>query len=87
VAVRRFRFFNLPITCDQGDFLLSSRVRGQIPVEERRFRALATEDEPPSEARIRGRFVTRSKVKGRLGAEGSFEGVTNCAGGRRFTAT
>ena len=91
VIVKRFRFYNLPITCDQGDFLLNSRIGGQIPVEDKHFAATATHDDPPSEARLTGRFVSPGKVKGRVKATGTYAGpsgdVTNCTGSRRYTAT
>lgn len=91
VIVKRFRFYNLPITCDQGDFLLNSRIGGRIPVEHNRFAATATDDDPPSEARLTGRFVNPGKVKGRVKATGTYAGpsgdVTNCAGSKRYTAT
>ena len=94
-AIRRFRFRHLPISCDQGEYLLGSRVNGEIPVTDRKFDATAIEDDPPSEARLTGRFVKRSKVKGRVRVEGSFTyerpsgdaTITNCFGAKRYTAS
>jgi hypothetical protein len=96
VAVKRVRFRGLPISCDQGEYLLGSRVNGKIPVVDRRFDATAIEEEPAAEARLMGRFVKRRKVKGRVRVDGSFtydrpsggdRTITDCAGARRYTAS
>lgn len=92
IKVKNFRFENLRITCTQGNLLLSTRVRGQIPVHDKRFEATATDDDPPSEANVKGKFVKPTKVRGRVKAEGSFETsggetFTNCSGAKRYTAS
>jgi hypothetical protein len=92
IAIKRFRFKNLPIECDQGDVLLSSRIKGEFPVRDNdRFHATATDDDPPGEAKLRGKVVNPSKVKGRVKAEGSFgtgmDVATGCEGSKRFVAS
>ena len=92
VAVRKVGFTSLPITCDQGDYLLSANIKGTVPVNNNRFRGVATTPDPPGKVKVKGKFANPSKVRGRVKAEGTFEGpgggdITGCAGSRRYTAS
>lgn len=91
VAIREFKFKNLPMDCDQGLVPLTAKGFGQMPVSDAGRFNQAFNNGRGGDITVRGRFVNPSKVKGKITAAGTFDNgsdpdFTNCAGERKYTA-
>jgi hypothetical protein len=77
--VKGFKFFALPVQCDSGPNTVSGKITFAIKVKRKKFEAVATSDNPDSEAKLSlyGKFTGGGNAKGTLKVKGENVNVDN----------